>query len=191
MYAEVCRYETADTVYLYFVRCTTTANHTQIFIHLHVAKLVSLALGEHTRTTSMNSRNDTESTMLHSATPCSSENTEVISGRDDKGLSVDHVEESDNPADVVREAVIPSKSTLPASATDDSGLSKPVEVATTLNDESAPITSTSSDGNNEIVLTFPQRVSAREDPTFTALSLYSAKSTYSVYVSMNLSWLYA
>ena len=116
--------------------------------------------GELYKTTPLRS-NETESTMLQPAKP-SSHNHENNIRSDDTTMKVlnnkpvkDSGPLADCAADVSRSDIAPLATPLPDPNTDETISSKPIE---TINNEAA-ITSTGSDGINDIALTFPQRVS--------------------------------
>jgi hypothetical protein len=122
---------------------------------------------------------ETTTGMFQSATPSSADTAMkslIVPIGDDTAVTVlnnDHKKDSEEPhSDIALDVLLastgiaPNTATLPVQNTDETISSKPIEVTTAVNNESA-ITAAGSGGNNEIALVFPQRVSHKFGNPFT------------------------
>jgi hypothetical protein len=133
--------------------------------------VVMSSVDEHCKTSSLNlsshSNKESESKMLQHPDTSSSNDNEATSRTDDaavKVLNSDPVEDSeqwsDKAANEVRTDTSPNKTMHPVNTSDEIVKSKPVEEATAVASHESADTAGGNEGNNEIVLTFPQRVRA-------------------------------
>ena len=129
--------------------------------------VVMSPVDEHSNTTSLksSSHSNFESDMLQSAAANSSNNSEVINCSDDttvKALNKGPPEDSgrcpDKSVNTKSADTSPDMAILPVSSSDDIVVAHPVEATTTVNHEIVNSAATGNEGNNDVVLTFPQRV---------------------------------